>query len=154
EFLAVGTLLTKAGNLYKEKKFKEAGEVIKDVQTRMAKLSEGADQQMLTQLAPLHKRLANAHALLEVEGISLPELKPLEAKPAGTKPAEPKPASTKAAKAAAKTSSAAGVSFVKDIAPILNARCGGCHVRNARGQFSMATYESLMKGPPKVGKVI
>jgi hypothetical protein len=45
------------------------------------------------------------------------------------------------------------VSFVKQVAPILNARCGGCHVRNARGMFSMATYESLMKGPP-AGKVV
>src|SRR4051794_35669387 len=80
EILALGTLLTKAGNLYKEKKFKEAGETIKEAQTRLAKIAEGADQQTIGQLTPLHKRLANAHSLLELEGVSLPELKPLEEK--------------------------------------------------------------------------
>src|SRR5262245_44590217 len=87
EILAIGTLLTKAGNLYKESKFKEAGEVIKEVQTRMAKLSDGADQQTVGQLLPLHKRLVNAHSLLELEGVALPALKTLEAKPAEPKPA-------------------------------------------------------------------
>jgi cytochrome c553 len=81
-----------------------------------------------------------------LEGVSLPELKPLPVKAAASKPAPGK--GVKGAKG-----SAAGVSFVKDVAPILNTRCGGCHVRNARGQFSMATYNALMKGPP-AGKVI
>src|SRR3954452_20991234 len=97
EILALGTLLTKAGNLYKEKKFKEAGEAIKEAQTRLAKVAEGADQQTIGQLAPLHKRLANAHSLLELEGVSLPELKPLEENPAA-KPAADKTAA-KASKA-------------------------------------------------------
>jgi mono/diheme cytochrome c family protein len=142
EIDAIGALLTKAGNLYKEQKFKESGEVVKDVQTRLAKLAESADAQIVAQLSPIHRRLVNAHALLELEGIALPELKPLE---------------RPAAKAKAKTKSKSGagtISFVKEVAPILNARCGRCHVRNARGQFSMATYESLMKGPPQSGKVI
>src|SRR5882757_2495077 len=68
EILALGTLLTKAGNLYKEKKFKEAGDTVKDAQTRLGKLAEGADQQTIAQLVALHKRLANAHSLLELEG--------------------------------------------------------------------------------------
>jgi mono/diheme cytochrome c family protein len=147
EILAIGTLLTKAGNLYKESKFKEAGEAVKELQTRLAKVAEGADPQTVTQLTPLHKRLVNAHALLELEGISLPELKPLEAKPAAAKV-------TGKAAAAGKAGSLAPVSFVKDVAPVLNARCGNCHVRNARGMFSMATYESLMKGPLSAGPVI
>jgi hypothetical protein len=136
EIQALGTLLTKAGSLYKEQKFKEAGELVKEVQERLAKLASGADSQLLAQLQPLHKRLVNAYALLELEGIALPELVPLE-----------KPAS-KGARRGMST-----VSFVRDVAPILNNRCGGCHVRNARGMFSMATYESLMKGPP-AGKVV
>src|SRR4029079_5885914 len=35
-----------------------------------------------------------------------------------------------------------------------NGRCGGCHIQKASGQFSMATFETLMKGPMKSGKVI
>src|SRR5262245_214780 len=145
EIQAIGTLLTKAGNLYKESKFKEAGEVVKEVQSRLDKLAGGGDQQVITQLGPLHKRLVNAHALLELEGIALPALKPLEVKSA--------PASAPVAKAASKAGPSS-VSFVKDVAPILNARCGNCHLRNPRNPFPMTTYEALMKGPPKAGKVI
>ncbi len=139
EMAAVGNLLLKAGNLYKNSKFKEAGEAVKEVQTRLEQLAGGADPQMVQQLESIYKRLVNAHALLELEGVSLPPLKPLEAKPATGKPGDP-PA-------------AGGVSFVVQVAPILNARCGNCHVRNARGMFSMASYDALMKGPPP-GKVV
>jgi mono/diheme cytochrome c family protein len=145
EIQAIGTLLTKAGNLYKESKFKEAGEVVKEVQSRLDKLAGSGDQQVIAQLGPLHKRLLNAHALLELEGIALPALKPLEVKAA--------PANAPPGKAVSKAGPVS-VSFVKDVAPILNARCGNCHIRNPRNPFPMTTYEALMKGPPKAGKVI
>lgn len=137
EIGAIGTLVTKAGNLYKNEKYKEAAETVKEAQERLEKVAEGADAQTITQLEAIHKRLTNAHALLELEGITLPELMAL-GKPAAGKPGAP---------------GAGTVSFVKQVAPILNARCGGCHVRNARGMFSMATFESLMTGPP-AGKVV
>jgi mono/diheme cytochrome c family protein len=142
EILALGTLMTKAGNLYKDSKFKEAGEVVKEAQGRLDKLAEGADQKMVDALQTVYKRLVNAHALLELEGVTLPELKPLAVAPAD-KPAGDKPGELPAG----------AVSFVKQVAPILNSRCGNCHVRNARGMFSMSTYEALMKGPP-AGKVV
>ena len=47
----------------------------------------------------------------------------------------------------------ASPSFVKDIAPLLVAKCGRCHVTNARGRMSMNTFESLKKGLPN-GPVI
>jgi hypothetical protein len=87
EIAALGTLLTRAGNLYKESKFKEAGEIIKDIQSRLERLIEGADEQLVTQVEPIHKRLVNAHALLELEGVTLAELKPLPTKVAAAKPA-------------------------------------------------------------------
>jgi hypothetical protein len=43
-----------------------------------------------------------------------------------------------------------GMKFSRDIAPILVANCGGCHNPQApqfkRSQFSLATFEGLMKG--------
>ena len=147
EILSLGTLMTKAGNLFKAGKFKETAEVVKEAQARLEKLAEGADESVIDALQPLHKRLIQAHALLELEGVTLPELKKLEAKPAGDKPAG-KPVPGKPGEAPA-----GAVSFVKQVAPILNTRCGNCHVRNARGMFSMSTYEALMKGPP-AGKVV
>ncbi|HZZ30297.1 MAG TPA: c-type cytochrome domain-containing protein, partial [Pirellulales bacterium] len=56
--------------------------------------------------------------------------------------------------AAAKPATAAGalpdknLSFTKDIAPILVAKCTRCHIDQARGKFSMATFESFKKGTP------
>src|SRR5262245_59273961 len=157
EILAVGTLLTKAGNLFKERQFKESGEAIKEGQGKLEKLAGPADEATLSQLQPLHKRLVNAHALLEVEGVALPKLSPLPEKAA----AKPVPAKTPAITTAAKTTAArattksakGAVSFVKDVAPVINARCGKCHVEKASGRFSMASYDALMKGPP-AGKVV
>src|SRR5687768_10792030 len=133
EIASIGGLVTKAANLYKDDKFKESGEAIKEALTRLEKLVEGGDKQLVSQLGTLHKRLAETHARLELEGIKLPELKPLES------PDSPGGAGT--------------VSFAKDVAAIIVSRCGGCHVRNMRGNLSMASYESLMKGS-MAGKVV
>ncbi len=135
EMAAIGTLLTKAGNFQKNSRFKEATELTKEAQSRFEKLAGGADEALVAQLTGLHKRLIALHAILELEGVELSELKPLAA----------------AARAVVKPGE--GVSFVKQVLPVLNTRCGNCHIRNARGMFSMATYESLMKGPP-AGKVV
>jgi mono/diheme cytochrome c family protein len=126
----------KAGRLYVDGKFEEAGEVIKSVQMRVDKFCETADAQAIKLLDPITTRLTKAHALLELEGVILPALnKPMPGleKPAPM-PNTPAPAG-------------AGTSFVTQIAPLLVARCGGCHVRDAKGMFSMANYATLMKGP-------
>ena len=140
EISTIGTLLTKAGNLYKQDKFSEAGEAIKEAQAKIEKLGEGGDAQVVKALESPYKRLLNAHALLELEGVKLSEIKPLEAK---------KPM----AGGAAGTLPAGAVSFSKQVAPIIVARCGGCHVRNSRGELSMATYEAMMAGN-KNGKIV
>lgn len=36
------------------------------------------------------------------------------------------------------------VSFARQVAPLLAARCGGCHVGGRKGDFQMQTYEQLM----------
>src|SRR5262245_7204245 len=79
EILALGTQMTKAGNLFKAGKFKESADVVKEAQGRLEKLTEGADAATIDQLKPLHAKLVNAHAKLELEGVTLPELKVLEA---------------------------------------------------------------------------
>src|SRR5207248_1835682 len=99
EIQAIGGELTKAGTLFSEMKFKEAGDLIKAIQPRMEKLADGGDAAVISQLLPLHKRLEKAHALLELEGVTLPELKPVEKKPIEKKPLEKKPAEKTTAKA-------------------------------------------------------
>lgn len=52
------------------------------------------------------------------------------------------------------------VSFAKDVAPILVAKCGNCHVRGTRGNFNMATYQALsgsgmiVPGDPVLSRLI
>ncbi len=41
------------------------------------------------------------------------------------------------------------ISFTRTVAPILANRCGGCHIKAAKGGFSLATFADLMKGPPE-----
>ncbi|MFN0017282.1 MAG: c-type cytochrome domain-containing protein [Pirellulaceae bacterium] len=140
EISTISTLLTRAGNLYKQGKNAEAGEAIKEAQAKIEKLGEGGDAQVIKALEAPYKRLLNAHALLEIEGVKLSEIKPLEVKkpmPGGGAGAVP----------------AGAVSFTKQIAPIIVARCGGCHVRNSRGELSMASYEAMMAGN-KNGKIV
>lgn len=37
------------------------------------------------------------------------------------------------------------VSFSRDVAPLLVAKCGGCHVAGRKGGFQMASYDMLMR---------
>jgi mono/diheme cytochrome c family protein len=38
------------------------------------------------------------------------------------------------------------VSFTRDIAPMLNQRCGNCHIRRSSGELSMASFDAIRKG--------
>ncbi|MEM6328671.1 MAG: c-type cytochrome domain-containing protein [Planctomycetota bacterium] len=46
------------------------------------------------------------------------------------------------------------VSFVRDVAPMLAAKCGACHIDGKRGGFSLASYQDLMRGTEGVGRVL
>ena len=141
--LALRTQVRKAGNLFAQGKFDESAAEVISVQKRFDEVMKEADEQTLALFSSVYNMLKKAHALLELEGISLPELtKPMIAKP------EPMPGP------GGLTMIPEGkMSFVKHVVPILLAKCGNCHVRNARGMFSMADYETLMKGP-EAGVVI
>jgi mono/diheme cytochrome c family protein len=150
EIAAVGELMSKAGALFKEKKFGESAAVIAEVQEKVAKLAESGDAIILKQLETPHKQLSKAHALLELEGIEVPELMPL---PSATKPKKPeKP--EKPTKPMPEPADNTGVSFVKHVVPVLVGRCGKCHVEQSKGDFSAASYAALMKGAGTAGKVI
>ena len=40
----------------------------------------------------------------------------------------------------------AAVSFINDVAPILNSKCGSCHVNQKRGNFSLVTFNEISTG--------
>ena len=134
------TAVTKAGNLYNQKKFKESAEVIQEVQATAEKLASGSDPEMLALLETVYPRLETARALLELEGFSIPPLK---------KPERSEPQKTPAPPGGAKPGvpAAGGApSFTGEIGPLLAGKCGRCHVADRKGGFSMTSYAALMKG--------
>ena len=130
EIAALNERVTEAARLYQQQKFLDSGEIIKDVQATLDKLGDGGDTAILEALKPIHDRLAKAHALLELEGVALPRLKPLGGEPEPEVPEGER------------------VSFVVQVAPILVAKCGRCHIAANRGLVSMKDYAALMKGTP------
>ncbi len=130
--------LKKASSLFLSDDFKQSGETIERIQAVVQELAKAGDKETLAALKPLHDSLGRAHAALEIKGVKMAALPPLGATEPG-KPTEPLPPGA--------------VGFTKHVAPILMGKCGACHVRNARGMFSMANYESLMEGNEN-GKVL
>ena len=147
ELEEVTALMAKAGGLFKAKNFSDCGDVIKTAQGKIEKLASGGDLTVHNQLKPLHEKLTKAYQLLELEGIELPELKPLGDPVKLVKPEKPDP------KKDMPPPAASSVSFVKHIVPLVMAKCGNCHVNQTKGGFAMPTYEALMIGN-KDGKVI
>jgi mono/diheme cytochrome c family protein len=117
---AINESINRAKELVREKKFQELGALVVSTETAIDELA-AADSQgdFKTVVTRLKRQIATYRKTAERNGIELP-----------------KPDET------------AAVSFVKEVAPIFVNRCGGCHVRNMRGMFSMATIESLLAGPP------
>ena len=83
--------------------------------------------------ASIRRRLEKAGA--DVTGLAVPGIPQAAAAAAQRKPAAGAPAVGKAA----------GVSFSRQIAPILAKSCGGCHIAGKKGDFQMASYEGLMR---------
>lgn len=130
ELTAVSTALNKATTLFGRDQFAKSAEGVAELQERFEKLAASDDVDVHRALEDVHKKFIRLHALLELEGIELPPLP--ELKPAASMP----------------TPSAAGggPSFIKDVAPMLVAKCGKCHVDGTRGKFNMVNYAALMKG--------
>jgi hypothetical protein len=103
---------------------------------------------------------------VNVDGIEIPAIKSASAQRAISAKAEPaKPAGGVAARAfpgqrPVETSGPGATSFAKQVAPILVAHCGGCHIRGSRGGFQMVSYDGLMKsgfvqrGNPEASRLV
>ncbi len=118
-----------AGELYSQGKYQECAERITEIQEQFLELIKSRDPQLLRMAKPLYERLARAHGLLDLEGADLEPLPNWEEIAAVPSPPD-----------------ADKVSFAKDVAPWLVAKCGNCHIGNRRGQFSMATFADLLRG--------
>ncbi len=121
----IKTGIDRAGRLFNSGKASESAELIKQFASDLEKLVDGGSDALLAAARPQHERLVAARKALVDAGQTLPAIADL-----------PPP------------SALAGdtVSFSSDVAGILVANCGGCHVAQARGEFSMANWSALASG--------
>ncbi|HEV3417484.1 MAG TPA: c-type cytochrome domain-containing protein, partial [Pirellulales bacterium] len=156
---AAESAVSKSETLYKNGKLIEAAAMVQPAQKALADLADS--KELAKQLQPLARRLLNLHDNLAIEGAKVPAIsaavasladpasgKPT-AKPTGEKSATTPVAGRPVGKTSAnpaKPGAAGAISFTKQVAPLLVAKCGKCHVTAAKGQFSMATFTSLMRG--------
>ena len=127
-------LTRSAAELYKAKNYAQSAEQIKQAQQLL--------EQLVADLEKEYTRIERARQLLIDNGQSLPELKPfpgLGSAVAATTPSKP----------VSSPDASVQVSFTNDVVPVLAKNCGGCHMRQAKGQFSAASYAELIKGTRK-----
>jgi mono/diheme cytochrome c family protein len=116
-------VLSKAGNLYRAKKYQECAQNARTVLELLSDLPADDSKPWQELLDPLGKQLTKARELLATQNIEIP---------AWRMPGE--------------AGSATSVSFVRQVAPLLLDKCGGCHVQKSEGELSMATFAALKKG--------
>jgi mono/diheme cytochrome c family protein len=126
--------IDRAGRLFKNRKYPEAAALIRDVAKDLERLLQQTPSAALRKAAASqHQRLLQARRLLVAQGQSIPAIAAL--------PDEVR-------------DPAAPVSFVQDVARILNNRCGTCHIQRQEGQLSMASYRTLAAGAGSAPVVI
>ncbi|MCG8586212.1 MAG: hypothetical protein MI757_16010, partial [Pirellulales bacterium] len=125
-------LLVRAGELFKSGKLKEsAAEIARCQAITQQLLNQHGTEKGRELIRPFAGRLKKAHALLELQGYSLPPLKFTADSSADPKPVEQADDTPH---------------FVRDVAPILISRCGRCHIEKSEGELSFNSYASIMAG--------
>ncbi len=170
---AAEAAVTKAETLYKANKARDAAAALADAANALAPLA--AAKEMPRQVEPIRRRIVNLHDNMEIDGakvvavpaslavaIEAPMPEKTVAAPMKTAPTKPAPVNPIASRpirpvktpAGTAAGAAGAASFTRQVAPLLVAKCGKCHVSAAKGQVSMATYASLMRGSPKDGAIV
>jgi len=138
------TAARRARRMVEQGESRDAAQLVTKIQVEIDKLTgEKPDPDLITILGPVFAQLKEIHAFLALEGIKVPPLP--EFATAGEKPMPEKPGEKPAGD---------GVRFSTHIAPMLVAKCGRCHVDDAKGKVSMSTFAALMEGHPEAGPII
>ena len=151
----VNATILRAGRGYVSGEHENAAADIRKAMDQL-KLAVGTgNPDLYDALVPAMKRISKAHAMLELEGVSLPPFKTPkrpEAKAGDSTDGASDKESMNPAKGPATEgffSKDGGIQFTKQVAPILAEKCGRCHIQGSKGGFNTASYAALMKGPPE-----
>jgi len=149
----VKAIVNEAAAHYVKKEYEPCAEKIRQAQEGIAKILSTGDHNTVLAVRATYSRIKRAHELLAEQKIALPALVALPRPKKGTKPppsVQPQPpqSANRPPNEADSPRRPPGepISFMKDIAPLLARRCGGCHIRDNKGEFSMASFEVLMQG--------
>jgi hypothetical protein len=117
------------------RRYEQAAKSLQQLEEAVAKLKESGSGDKVAAAAPFESFIENQKKLLE----RYKPKQPTKKEEPGTPPAVASPAES--------STTPGGISFVKDVAPIFLRNCTGCHgTNNPRSKFSLATFQSLMKG--------
>lgn len=140
-----------AGRLINAGRTPDAIEQVKKAQAEVAALQSGTlDASTQRLVGVVLQQLGELYVLIELEGLPVPKMPEPKAKEPAAMAADEGPSLGERPPLPEGT----GVSFSKDIAPMLVAKCGNCHVDEDRGRISMANYTALMAGSPDAGAII
>ena len=145
---SINATIVRAGKAYFEGKYESSGTEIRKALDQVDRATNLGNPDLYDAIVVHVDRISKAHAMLELEGISLPPFR-RPPRPAATTPATASTSVTPTPGTDPPPTSVFLVSFTKDVAPILSGKCGRCHVGASRGGFSAASYAALMKGPPE-----
>ena len=98
---------------------------------QLKKLVKKPNSAVIAKIKPAYQMLKTGYQQMVDAGVKMPAL--VELPKMSTAGSEP-------------SASADEVSFVKDVAPILNSKCGNCHVEQKRGSFSLLTFNEISTG--------
>lgn len=147
---AVNATVMKAGASYAQGDFSAAGQHIRKAMEQIDAAMKDGSTDLYDGLVPAMQRITTAHTMLEFEDVSLPPFRrPKRPQPGADKPEPRKPRSRRPRTPPTPPEPTNAISFTETVAPILVNRCGRCHVSGSRGQFNMASFSILMKGPPE-----
>ncbi|MDG2380175.1 MAG: hypothetical protein P8N76_00735 [Pirellulaceae bacterium] len=141
--------INQAAAFYKKKEYRDAGEAVEDAIVAMEDLQE--EGQLATVTGSV-KRLVKAHELLVEKGVDLPKLPnfgpPKKRGENGRANSATASRSSRGDESEEESSATApqGISFTKQIAPILVKRCRSCHIDKQEAELSLKSYASLLDG--------
>ena len=146
----ISSLMNSAGSLFIDGNFRRSASRVRSAQALMMKLAGEGNEAVIADLEKDYNRIKKASSMLVDKFLEFDELPEY---------ADLATAAAEMAAGDAETGEgddggdAEAVSFTSQVAPILVRRCARCHVREARGEFSAATFKSIKIGTPD-GSVI
>ncbi|MCA9135831.1 MAG: hypothetical protein KDB00_03705 [Planctomycetales bacterium] len=144
----IGATINRAGQAYYEGKYDASGIEIRKALDQVERAIDLGSPELYDAISVHLDKISRAHALLELEGISLPPFR-RPPRPSATADSATPDKGAPSGTPIPSPSDPTMVSFTNQVAPILVGKCGRCHVSASRGGFNAASYAVLMKGPPE-----